>query len=60
MDVNNKNVLNKLNKYIASERLNKSQILQMVNLLKVSHDLNDLKENLRWEGSIKNKNIIIN
>jgi len=60
MDVNNKNVLNKLNKYIASERLNKSQILQMVNSLKVSHDLNDLKENLRWEGSIKNKNIIIN
>ena len=60
MDVNNKNVLNKLNKYIASERLNKSQILQMVNLLKVSHDLNDLKENLKWEGSIKNKNIIIN
>ena len=54
MDVNNKNVLNKLNKYIASERLNKSQILQMANLLKVSHDLNDLKENLKWEWSIKN------
>ena len=58
MDVNNKNILNKLNKYIASERLDKSQILQMANLLKVSHDLNDLKENLKWEGSIKNKNTI--
>ena len=58
MDVNNKNILNKLNKYIASERLNKSQILQMANLLKVSHDLNDLKENLKWEESIKNKNTI--
>ena len=58
MDVNNKNILNKLNKYIASERLNKSQILQMANLLKVSHDLNDLKDNLKWEESIKNKNTI--
>ena len=58
MDVNNKNILNKLNRYIASERLNKSQILQMANLLKVSHDLNDLKENLKWEESIKNKNTI--
>ena len=59
MDVNNKNILNKLNKYIASERLNKSQILQMANLLKVSHDLNDLRK-FKMEGSIKNKNAISN
>ena len=51
MDVNNKSVLEMLNKLIAIDRLNKNQILQMVNLVSLSHDINDLKDNLKWESS---------
>ncbi len=51
MDINDKSVLEMLNKLIASNRLNKTQILQMVNLVSISKDFNDLKENLKWEGS---------
>ena len=40
-----------LNKLIAINRLNKTQILQMVNLVSISNDFNDLKEYLKWEGS---------
>ena len=40
-----------LNKLIAVDRLNKSQILQMVNLVSLSNDINDLKDNLKWERS---------
>ena len=50
MDVNNKSVLEMLNKLIAIDRLNKNQILQMVNLVSLSNDINDLKENLKWES----------
>ena len=39
-----------LNKLIVIDRLNKSQILQMVNLASLSTDINDLKENLKWES----------
>ena len=51
MNIYDKPVLEKLNKFIAIDRLNKTQILQMVNLVSISIDLNDLKENLKWEGS---------
>ena len=51
MNVNDKSVLEMLNKLIAIDRLNKSQILQMVNLVSLSNDINDLKDNLKWEDS---------
>ena len=51
MNINDKSVLEMLNKLIAIDRLNKNQILQMVNLVSISSDINDLKDNLRWEGS---------
>ncbi len=51
MNINDKSVLEKLNKFIAIDRLNKNQILQMVNLVSLSNDINDLKDNLRWENS---------
>ena len=40
-----------VNILIATNRLNKSQILQMVNLVSLSNDIDDLKENLKWEDS---------
>ena len=51
MNINDKYVLEMLNKLIAINRLNKTQILQMVNLVSISNDFNDLKENLKWESS---------
>ena len=51
MDINDKSVLEILNKLIAIDRLNKAQILQMVNLVTLSNDINDLRDNLRWESS---------
>ena len=51
MNINDKSVLEMLNKLIAINRLNKSQILQMVNLVSISNDFNDLNENLKWESS---------
>ena len=51
MNINDKAVLEMLNKLIAVDRLNKSQILQMVNLVSLSNDLDDLKDNLKWENS---------
>ena len=51
MNINDKSVLEMLNKLIAIDRLNKSQILQMVNLVSLSNDIKDLKDNLKWESS---------
>ena len=51
MNINDKSVLEMLNKLIVINRLNKSQILQMVNLVSISDDIKDLKENLKWESS---------
>ena len=51
MNINDKYVLEMLNKLIAINRLNKTQILQMVKLVSISHDINDLKDNLKWESS---------
>ena len=51
MNINDKSVLEMLNKLIVINRLNKSQILQMVNLVSISNDINDLKDKLKWESS---------
>ena len=51
MNINDKSVLEMLNKLITIDRLNKTQILQMVNLVSLSKDINDLKDNLKWESS---------
>ena len=51
MNINDESVLEMLNKLIATNRLNKTQILQMVNLVSISNDINDLKDNLKWESS---------
>ena len=51
MNINDKSVLEMLNKLIVINRLDKSQILQMVNLVSISNDINDLKDNLNWESS---------
>tara|TARA_A100001035_G_C27488785_1_gene366607 strand:+ start:201 stop:377 length:177 start_codon:yes stop_codon:yes gene_type:complete len=51
MNINNKSVLEMLNKLIAIRRLNKTQILQMVKLVSISNDFNDLKDNMEWENS---------
>jgi len=51
MNINDKSVLEMLNELIAIDRLNKNQILQMVNLVSISNDINDLKDNLKWEDS---------
>ena len=51
MNINDKSVLEMLNRIIAIERLNKIQILKMVSLVSLSNDINDLKENLEWEYS---------
>ena len=51
MDINDKSVLEMLNKLIATDRLNKTQVLQMVNLVSISLDINDLNDNLKWEDT---------
>ena len=51
MNINDISVLDKLNEMIATNRLNKVQILKMVNLVSLSKDMNDLKDNLKWESS---------
>ena len=50
MNIKDKTVLEMLNKLIVKDRLNKNQILQMVNLVSLSNDINDLEENIKWEG----------
>ena len=50
MNISDDSVLKMLNKLIAINRLNKTQILQMVNFVSISIDINDLKDNLKWES----------
>ena len=50
MNINDKSVLEMLNNLIAINRLNKAQILQMVNLVSLSNDIYELKDNLKWES----------
>ena len=51
MNINDKSVLDMINKLIAINRLNKTQTLHLVNLVSISNDFNDLKDNLKWESS---------
>ena len=51
MNINDKSVLEMLNELVVINRLNNSQTLQMVNLVTISNDINDLKDNLKWETS---------
>ena len=51
MNINDNSVLEILNNLIAINRLNKAQILQMASLVSISNDINDLKDNLKWEFS---------
>ena len=50
MNISDESVLKMLNKLIAIDRLSKTQILQMVNLVSLSNDMNDLIDNLKWES----------
>ncbi len=51
MDINDNSVLEMLNNLIITERLNNSEILKMANLVSISDNLNELKENIQWECS---------
>ena len=51
MNINDKYVLEMLNKFIVIDRLNKSQVLNMVNLVSLSNNIDDLKDNLSWENT---------
>ena len=50
MDINDASVLDMVNEIIASYRLNKIQVLQIVQLASISSDINDLKDNMKWEN----------
>ena len=54
MNINDASVLELINNIIATDRLNKNQILQMVNLATISNNIHELKENMKWEGSNPN------
>ena len=49
MNLNDALVLEMINNLIVSDRLNKNQILQIVNLASISSDIKELKDNMRWE-----------
>ena len=53
MNLKDDHILDMLNKLIITDRLNKSQILNLINLVSISNDLSDLRENLNWETSNK-------
>ena len=53
MNLKDDHILDMLNKLIITDRLNKSQILNLINLVPISNDLCDLRENLNWETSNK-------
>ena len=50
MNVNDVSVLEMINSLIASDRLDKKQILRIVNLASISNSINELKENIKWES----------
>ena len=49
MNVNDDSVLEMINNLIASDRLSKKQILQIVSLASISNGIKELKDNLKWE-----------
>ena len=50
MNVNDESVLEMINRHIATDRLNKHQILQLVNLASISNSIYELQENMKWEA----------
>ena len=54
MNVNDASVLEMVNRLIVTNRLNKSQILQLVNLASISNSISELEENMKWE-TLKSK-----
>ena len=50
VDINDASILDIINGFIASDRLNKNEILQLVSLASISNDLDDLKDNMKWES----------
>ena len=55
MNVNDTYVLDMINTLIATKRLNRNQILQLVNLASISYSIDELEENIKWE-TLKSKN----
>ena len=51
MDINDPLILETINRLIASDRLNKNQILHIVNLASISNSFKELKDYLEWETS---------
>ena len=49
MNLNDALVLEMINNLIVSDRLNKNQILQIVDLASISGDIKELKDNMKWE-----------
>ena len=49
MNLNDASVLEMINNLIASHRLNKKQILQIVSLASISNSIKELKDNMKWE-----------
>ncbi len=49
MNVNDSSVLEIINDLIASDRLNKIQKLQLVELVSISKSIAELKDNMNWE-----------
>ena len=55
MNINDDSVLELINNLIATERLTKNQVLQIVNLAPISNNIKELKDYMRWE-TVKSKN----
>ena len=54
MNIKDNSVLEILNKLIIKDRLNKTEILQLVNLVSISKNERDLIDNLEWEKISRN------
>ena len=50
MNINDTYVLDMLNKIIAINRLNKIQILDTIKLAKISGNIDELLDNMKWEN----------
>ena len=50
MNINDASVLEVINNLIASDRLNKNQVLHLVQLASISNNIKDLKDNIKWES----------
>ncbi len=50
MNVNDESVLEMINRFIITNRLNKNQIIQLVKLASISNSIKELEENMKWEN----------